>query len=416
MPTINAVSFTSTKARNFKCPPDKEKVFLRFLELSGLALSATRGGRKQWVVSKKIVGTKEVFFKVLGDYSALSFEDAKSLAAPLCAACSQGNDPAKTIIEERQKRSVTFEDLYLTFISVKKRSWGEFNLRDYQNSISRISEGAGVDGPLAYFLSKPVCSINRSMIEGWLLKEAEIGRPTTTGRGLRHLLACLRWAGEHDDYEDLIDRRVLDSRSIRSHTRSGKARAEDTLDESQLALWYSGITTEISSEVTRAYLLAVLFTGCRRSEVLAMKWKHFDEDKNIVKINCKVRGKVEDGGGREIPVGDWLADLLKSLPRASDYIFHSSASGSGALVNPDKSYVKARNSVGLSVTIHGLRRTYSNMADRVGVPEEVQRFLQGHAASGVRERHYKLRSAGDVMKYQTDMERFFLEKLNILKK
>ena len=64
----------------------------------------------------------------------------------------------------------------------------------------------------------------------------------------------------------------------------------------------------------------------------------------------------------------------------------------------------------VNITIHGLRRTYSNIADELKIPSEAQHYLQGHAPQGVRQQNYKSWDIEVLRPYQNQMESFLLSK------
>jgi integrase len=395
MPTRNNVSFTRARADRLACPEGKLKKRLNLSNLQGLCIEVSKNGSKKWVFSKKIRGTNSVFTRVLGDYQALVLDEAIALATPFSQSCSKGIDPREK--EEKEKRelekksqieSVTFKNLYEAYVLQRTPAWSKNSIKDHRQAIALPTVRSTSGGPLYFFQDLPLASINRDLVEAWIEGELALDRKTTTSRSRRLLFACLKWGLDQDKFEDLIDQRILRSRSIKTKTTANGTRASDLVRPDDLGTLTKALDL-VQNPTIQAYLKTTLLLGCRREEVMALKWAYLDDTTQSTKINCKIKGKVEEGGGRSIPIGNWLWSQLQSMPREGEFIFHSSRSRSGRIQNPDKAFRQAKAATNISVTIHGLRRTYSAIADVVKVPPEIQHILQGHSPQSVRERNYK---------------------------
>ena len=153
-------------------------------------------------------------------------------------------------------------------------------------------------------------------------------------------------------------------------------------------------------------VMIMMYCGLRRGEVLALTWDDIDLDKKILSVNKsvitiknqpQVKRPKSKAGTREVPIPNFLANVLRDLPR--DY----------SLVCPDTkgqimsetAYRRAWNSyrhylninaggrsasrshekiqVIDNITAHMLRHTYASMLYEAGVDiKSAQRFL-GHA-------------------------------------
>ncbi|UDM37328.1 tyrosine-type recombinase/integrase [Acinetobacter haemolyticus] len=73
--------------------------------------------------------------------------------------------------------------------------------------------------------------------------------------------------------------------------------------------------------VDTAFYICTLITGCRKNELLTLKWR----DINFKWKTAKIIDKVEDSG-RIIPITTYVEKLLLDLKRTSDseYVFSSS--------------------------------------------------------------------------------------------
>lgn len=417
MPKRTALKYTRDRATRLTCPPNKTRVRLFLTDVGGLCIEAYATGGKKWAFLKKIKdGGNKVYAQVFGDYSALSLEEAKLLASPLSLLCEQGVNPKNKAREEAQAKevkarieSLTFGDFFLDYIEHKKTQWSASSLRDSRQVIATPTTKSPSGGPLYALATTPLAKLSREAVEAWIDSEQALNRHTTTSKARRHMFAALTWGLDQGQYEELIDQKVLRSKSIKARTNAKNTKNDDTLRSNQLSSFFTAIST-ISNPIIKSYLITTLLMGCRREEVMGLKWTYLDASTKTTKINCKVTGKVEDGGGRLIPIGDWLWEFINSLPKNNDFIFSSPASKNGQLRNPDDAFKAAKAKHEIKVTIHGLRRTYSNIADELNIPSEVQHYLQGHVPQGVRQKNYKSRDIDVVRPFQQLMENFILGK------
>ncbi len=109
--------------------------------------------------------------------------------------------------------------------------------------------------------------------------------------------------------------------------------------------------------------------------MLTLKWR----DINFKWKTAKIIDKVEDSG-RIIPITTYVEKLLLDLKRTSDseYVFSSSKSKTGHIVNPYKSLNKVSELLGIKLTPHGLRRSYETLAIWTRIDKGVLAQIAGH--------------------------------------
>lgn len=109
----------------------------------------------------------------------------------------------------------------------------------------------------------------------------------------------------------------------------------------------------LASAKLRVFILVTLFTGCRRSEALTMKWG--DLDLSGGRWN---KPKTKSGRFHVVPLSRQLVDLLRATPRESDYVFPGLNGQPWSTAGIEKAWGKFRTTCGLSdVRLHDLRRT-----------------------------------------------------------
>lgn len=137
------------------------------------------------------------------------------------------------------------------------------------------------------------------------------------------------------------------------------------------------------------YAFMLLYTGLRRSELLALKWEDIDFENNIIRVNkvinyIKNRAIVDDvlkNGDEEkiIPMPEILKnELCKRKEGKRGFIFGAS---SDVPVNPNThsyKWEKYKRRIGLNATQHMFRHTYCTMLFEAGVDVKTAAYLMGH--------------------------------------
>jgi len=116
-------------------------------------------------------------------------------------------------------------------------------------------------------------------------------------------------------------------------------------------------------------------TGCRRSEILNLKWSEVD-----FKGACLRLGDTKTGASLR-PLPEPAHEILAHLKRDGDYVFP-------AVSRADRSYASVfpkawRRIVGADYSPHGLRHAYASAAHELGLGELTIKALLGHARIGV---------------------------------
>ncbi len=164
---------------------------------------------------------------------------------------------------------------------------------------------------------------------------------------------------------------------------------------------------DTQSAVTAAYLQALLLTGARTGEVLAMRW----DDLNTKWRGITIRDKVE--GERVIPMTPYVAHLLQGLPRRNEWVFASSRTD-GPMSSPNHALTQACKVAGIDgLTLHGLRRSFGSLAERLEIPAGVVAQVIGHKPSATAEKYYRVRPLDLLRVHHERVEVWILEKSRV---
>lgn len=121
-------------------------------------------------------------------------------------------------------------------------------------------------------------------------------------------------------------------------------------------------------------LRLLLLTGCRRSEILNMKWEQVDLTKGVFKM------PDSKTGARYVPLNDSAIKVLRKIPRVGDcpYVIANPRTGKG-LQDLNRTWRRVRKYTKLEdVRLHDLRHTFASRAVEAGLSLIVISKLLGH--------------------------------------
>jgi len=118
-----------------------------------------------------------------------------------------------------------------------------------------------------------------------------------------------------------------------------------------------------------------ILTAARSGEIRAATWSEIDFKSKVWTIPDE---RMKSGRKHKVPLCQSAIDLLKSLPREGDYIFHNTKLKPLA----DVSISKAPKRLGFDVTAHGFRATFRTWAqEHTTYAEEVPELALAHVNS-----------------------------------
>ena len=148
--------------------------------------------------------------------------------------------------------------------------------------------------------------------------------------------------------------------------------------------------SEMEAEGANPYGLAgirlLMLTGCRKSEILNLKWDEVDFDNSCLRLpDSKTGGKV-------VIIGTPVIDLLKSIPSQAENLFVlPSARGNGNFVGLPKIWNRVRERAGLNwASLHILRHSFASFGAGSGFGLPIIGHLLGHKDFATTARYAKV--------------------------
>ncbi len=164
---------------------------------------------------------------------------------------------------------------------------------------------------------------------------------------------------------------------------------------------FARLCAELPEDVRDVAVFAY-WTGCRKSEILGLRWPQVDFADRTVRLE-----ETKNGEPREIPLTGELFAVLERR-RAADYPGPWVFSRSGKrIVNFYTSWKSACERARLgddARLLHDLRRTGVRNLIRAGVPEKVAMLISGHKTRSVFDR-YHIVQGSDLKEAMQKLER-----------
>lgn len=144
---------------------------------------------------------------------------------------------------------------------------------------------------------------------------------------------------------------------------------------------------ELPSAIAAIRLL--LFTGCRRGEILTLKWEHVDFERQCLRL------PESKTGAKIVYLSPPALEVLTGIEREDDnpYVIRGAKLGAH-LVNLTKPWMRIRANAGLDdVRIHDLRHTFGSVAAGLGEGLTMIGKLLGHTQAATTHRYAHLASS-----------------------
>jgi len=442
----NAANFTAGRVAGFRCAKGKRQSIYWDGKTPGLGLRVTAAGTKSYIFETRLHG--RTLRTTIGNVKTWAIRKAQDEATRLKTLTDQGTDPRQLEREQKaqaeaaraeaeaetRRGSLLVSEAWAAYLAHHGRQWGTRHMADHVNLAQpggrpkKRGEGVTVPGVLYPVLQMRMVDVSAEALTEWQTKEAET-RANNARQGFELFRAFWRWCATRPEYRSIIDAQSVESRDVRAEVPSRKSKRFDTLERAHLPAWFAAVRG-LNNPVISAYLQALLLTGARREEMAELRWQDVDFQWGSMWVKDKVAAE-----GRKIPLTPYLSSLLANLKRinetpprvkkikggavpqpwrASEWVFFSNAAASGRIAEPRILHNRALSIAGLKhVTIHGLRRTFANLAEWVEIPTGVVAQIMGHAPNATAERHYINRPLELLAVWHGKYEAWILEQAGI---
>ena len=344
-------SSTLTDARIKALGPRKSARDIRDGKLKGFGVRVMPSGAKRWFVHCQHDGTR--IWKIVGDADLMSAGEARSRAAAMLAATRQGG-PQPALPEETLFEAVA-EATFLRHERVWKPRTTEVNRSYLRCQILPRFSGRQIDG------------ITRQDVVNWFASLR--GTPVAADRSMPVLSVIMREA-ERMGFRNEGSNPCL---GIRRYRRKGRERLLS--DEEIRSLATRLDAREADWPLAVAAIRLLLLTGCRRSEILTLRWTDYREGALFLRDSKT--------GPRTVWLSQAARDVLDGMERTSAWAFpahggNGPRDGTRLLVR----WHQIRAEAGLGdVRLHDLRHAYASVALKSGESVIAIGRLLGHRSA-----------------------------------
>ncbi|MBL8628380.1 MAG: tyrosine-type recombinase/integrase [Rhodospirillaceae bacterium] len=295
----------------------------------------------------------------LGRVGALTFEEAKQKARWYLTRAGDGIDP-----REQEKQTAASQRTLLTVVE-ERIAWvkshkklRERSLEDYEDMMRFYFKGWH-DWPLRNITREDVEKRHKELPGEIKQRRAYAKVEITANRAMRALRATIIFAKISD--------KALPENPVRVLADKGLWYGEQKRDScvpNHLFTKFWEATGQLANTTHRDLLRYIVLTGKRREEARSLRWDQIDFDaKTITASSQKTKSKRK----HVLPLSDFLLAMLKERRLATnseDWVW-SAVSATGHVMELKFPLGLVSEKIGLHLTPHDLRRTFSTVADRL---------------------------------------------------
>ncbi len=335
MKAKNKINFTHRTLNSLTTPSSMRSITYFDTQVDNLNIIVTRGGSKTFYVRKNIDGqSKRVR---LGAYPDLSVDNARNMALEIKSIIAKGQNPFEQ--QMMKKKEFTLNEMFEYYLEHHAKPHKKpYSIKsDISNYTNHIRKQIGL---------KKLSAISNSDIV-----------KIHTAIGLKHPYMANRVLALLSSlFNKAIEWQIAKGLNPTNGIKKFKEKSRDRfLQKDELIRLFQALESESNHDI-RDYVYLSLYTGARRSNVLAMQWSELDLDAGIWRIE-----ETKNGETQNIPlVEDALAILMQrqmTRDSISPYIF-SSHSKAGHMVEPKKGWKRIIENAGIeNLRLHDLRRT-----------------------------------------------------------
>jgi integrase len=351
-------------------PAGKRAIYLDAI-VPGVALRVTDRGHKSFVlVARYPSNPKNPVPRALGDYGAMTLEQARQKARGWLELIQQGIDPKA---EEARLRAAAQRRQVNTFAAVAA---------EY---LDRHAAGLKKSGEAKRILesefvkrwgSRPITDIMPEEVAAAIRAIVKRGSPYQAHNSLGYIRSLYNWAiGTHEfgvpasPVERLKPKALIGARQARGRTLS---------DDELRAVWEAA--EKIGYPYGPLFQLLIL-TGQREREIADMSWSEVDFGIRLLTVPA---ARMKGGAAHEVPLAPLAIELLESLPRWNGNFVFTTSAGQKPINGFSKAKVRMDRLSGVDGwVIHDIRRTTRTRFSALPVEDMVRELVIAHAKPGL---------------------------------
>ena len=363
---IKQINFTKSTLE--KLPPSKKGLlYYKDIKEKGLSLYITNNGIITFFIRKRINGQDKRI--IIGNFPTISVENARKAVLKIKSEIAQGINPSEE--KERLKQEMTFGELFNEFMEryskKQKTTW-----QQDEKEVNRLCN---------HWFKRKISTISNQEIRLFHERLGSESGIYQANRMLERIRAIYNKAIEWG----------YKGNNPTANIKKFKEQARDRfIQPDELPRFFKALEQE-ENAVARDYIYISLYTGARRSNVLAMKW----EEINFTSLQWRIP-KTKNGESLTIPLSDFAIEILEKRKKDNEklslemnlqdfqkqWVFPSLTSKSGHLKEPKKAWKRILERAEIKdLRLHDIRRTLGSYQAISGASLQIIGKSLGHKSS-----------------------------------
>jgi integrase len=333
--------------------------------LKGFGLLVLPSGVRTFIANYRVRG--RLRRQTIGRYGPLTAEQARERARKILGAVADGKDP----VSEKRAEAMAgitvaqLADLYLIDGPAAKPNKKRSSWTTDKSNIERHIKPLLGDWPARQLAQEQIAKFQADVAAGRNkadVKTRKCGRAIVTGgkgtaaRSLAVLGAMLEFG---------VKRKFIPANPARGVPLLKLQPKERFLSEAEVARLADTLSTmEAEATLSRTAATAIrllLLTGCRKSEILSLRWDWVDIERSCLRL------PDSKSGAKVVPFASAALEILSGLSRRSEFVLPA-AKGNGRYVGVQKHWECFRARAELpGLRLHDLRHSFASFAIAGGV-------------------------------------------------
>jgi len=330
----NTVRFIKKVVESLPIPEKGKRAYYWDSEVRGLCLDITSNGHRTFYFKRTVNYKRQQL--LIGRYPEISIDEARAKTLELANRIAKGEDPMLT--KRRGKEELNFGELLAAYIE------GHARLR----CLACKEIEAVFRRYLSDWKERKLSSIKVTDVQERINKIAQENGRVPANHTLTYARAAVNWC---------IKSGLTECANPWTQVKKFKTQARERfLLPDEMGRFLSALEELPNEHGIRDYIYLSLYTGARRSNVLAMRWDQIDFDLAIWRIP-----RTKNGDSQILPLTTAALKILKCRNDngpASEWVFPSDTSETGHLMEPKKGWHAVLKAAKITdLRLHDLRRT-----------------------------------------------------------
>jgi integrase len=338
-------NFTDERLRKLVHNGSSKRLYLYDTVQPGLVLQVTPKGTKSFQLQVWDKSRGKSVVKSLGQYPATSIQESRNKVAEYRLEINKGKD----ILEEAKafKEEDTFGKVFTRWLDVAKE-----HKKSWKHDESRYS--LYIKPP---FGNKRLSWFSSEKIEKWHIgltqKTKQRKGPNGEDVKISKTTANRALALVNTVFNSKLVKIENPCKGVKKFKETPRDRF---LQPDELKKFFEAIESPETPDMLKDYILISLYTGARRSNVMAMRWSDINVEQSIWRIPP---AESKNSEAMNVPLIEPATTILQKRKSGASSVFVFPGDGAtGHLVEPKRAWKTFLKNAGLhDVRLHDLRRT-----------------------------------------------------------